>query len=64
MTTDTAARPVHRFESLLRARELGIAIVIVLVVAITAVRSLAARAPAPPASWRRWPGRYRGGSTA
>jgi rhamnose transport system permease protein len=39
MTTDTAARPVHRFESLLRARELGIAIVIVLVVAITAVRN-------------------------
>ncbi|HEY3606729.1 MAG TPA: ABC transporter permease [Pseudonocardiaceae bacterium] len=39
MTTDTAVRPVHRFESLLRARELGIAIVIVLVVAITAVRN-------------------------
>ncbi len=39
MSTDTAARPVRRFESLLRARELGIAIVIVLVVAITAVRN-------------------------
>ncbi|HEX4705730.1 MAG TPA: ABC transporter permease [Pseudonocardiaceae bacterium] len=39
MSTDTAARPVHRFESLLRARELGIAVVIVLVVAITALRN-------------------------
>jgi rhamnose transport system permease protein len=39
MTTDTAAHQVHRFESLLRARELGIAIVIVLVVAVTAVRN-------------------------
>jgi rhamnose transport system permease protein len=39
MSTDVAARPTNRFESLLRARELGIAIVIVLVVAVTAVRN-------------------------
>jgi rhamnose transport system permease protein len=43
MSTDTVTAPIrrrtNRFESLLRARELGIAIVIVLVVAITALRN-------------------------